>query len=237
MSVQKCLYRTPKGTPTYEPPEAHGNGARSRPYDIWSLGCVFLELLVWAHFGYQEVKKFREGRSGRRAPNSTKLVLEDDAFWQMRNNGDPYLRPVVDNMLKHLREKVRQQEAQPFQGVLKLVEKMLRLQPTDRIIAILVLDPLERINNQMAVDLCRTKLDSSAESHIGKGLLLPRLSLQIPSQPVVSNTNVTPPSSDITSKEENEYVSDERLGSPSSYDHYDEGSSDFKAALEKPWDK
>lgn len=38
--------RSPIGTLTYEPPEAKLEGATSRPYDVWSLGCVFLELLI-----------------------------------------------------------------------------------------------------------------------------------------------------------------------------------------------
>lgn len=42
---------TPTGTLTYEPPEIMLEGKTSRPYDVWSLGCVFLELLVWALSG------------------------------------------------------------------------------------------------------------------------------------------------------------------------------------------
>lgn len=34
-------------TPTYASPDKKVNGRLSRPYDMWSIGCIFLELLVW----------------------------------------------------------------------------------------------------------------------------------------------------------------------------------------------
>jgi len=45
-------------TPTL-PPEAHGRKLSSRPRDVWSLGCVVLDLLIWYHEGWEAVKKFR----------------------------------------------------------------------------------------------------------------------------------------------------------------------------------
>lgn len=35
------------GTPTYAPPEWQLNYQVSRSYDIWSLGCVYLEFITW----------------------------------------------------------------------------------------------------------------------------------------------------------------------------------------------
>lgn len=58
---------SPQGTPSYEPPEAAGTGGTSRPYDMWSLGCVFLELLVWAVLGFQHVEEFRKQREDRKS--------------------------------------------------------------------------------------------------------------------------------------------------------------------------
>ncbi|KAI0005739.1 kinase-like domain-containing protein [Xylariaceae sp. FL0662B] len=51
---------TKMGTRRYEPPEVylgiHGQ-ALSRAYDVWSMGCIFMEFLVWLLYGYDE---FRE---------------------------------------------------------------------------------------------------------------------------------------------------------------------------------
>lgn len=51
---------TKQGTPLYEAPETKTNSKepRSRQYDIWSMGCVFLELIVWLLYGYKELEKF-----------------------------------------------------------------------------------------------------------------------------------------------------------------------------------
>ena len=54
--------KSPIGTLTYEPPEFTSKGQTSRPYDLWSLGCVFLELLVWAVFGSGFVDTFSDQR-------------------------------------------------------------------------------------------------------------------------------------------------------------------------------
>lgn len=36
------------GDPIYSAPEYVVEGRVSRPKDIWSLGCIFLEVLIWA---------------------------------------------------------------------------------------------------------------------------------------------------------------------------------------------
>jgi serine/threonine protein kinase len=54
---------TPSGTSRYEPPEMDRDrgkeDARSRQYDIWSMGCIVLELLIWVIYGYDAVKNLR----------------------------------------------------------------------------------------------------------------------------------------------------------------------------------
>lgn len=52
---------TAYGTIMYEPPEAHNspaNAPRSRLYDIWSMGCVVFEYIIWILHGNDELKKF-----------------------------------------------------------------------------------------------------------------------------------------------------------------------------------
>ncbi|KAI1425593.1 kinase-like domain-containing protein [Xylaria sp. FL1777] len=48
------------GTWLYEPPEVYTMRftPRSRLYDIWSMGCIYLELLIWLLYGYDELTAF-----------------------------------------------------------------------------------------------------------------------------------------------------------------------------------
>ncbi|KAK5657644.1 hypothetical protein OQA88_2716 [Cercophora sp. LCS_1] len=52
-------------TPLYRPPEcemAGREGYISRSFDIWTLGCVFLEFVVWILKGYDGLTEFKEKR-------------------------------------------------------------------------------------------------------------------------------------------------------------------------------
>lgn len=50
---------TAYGTFAYEPPEAHHSLApRSRLYDIWSMGCITLEYIIWILYGSDGLKRF-----------------------------------------------------------------------------------------------------------------------------------------------------------------------------------
>ncbi|KAH6720081.1 putative ALK tyrosine kinase receptor [Leptodontidium sp. MPI-SDFR-AT-0119] len=48
-------------TKVYEPPESMTNksGATSRLYDIWSMGCVTLEWIIWLLYGNNELTEFK----------------------------------------------------------------------------------------------------------------------------------------------------------------------------------
>jgi len=77
-------------TPDYRPPECDmfgKQGSVSRSFDIWTLGCVFLEYIIWILEGKKGVKKFKADRMspylGTNVHNSTfydVLVLDDDQY-------------------------------------------------------------------------------------------------------------------------------------------------------------
>lgn len=54
------------GTVRYEPPEMVqlGNTSRSRFSDIWAMGCISLELIIWLLYGYDELERFNEEIEG-----------------------------------------------------------------------------------------------------------------------------------------------------------------------------
>lgn len=66
-----------QGTLTNEPPDFKMGGYAFRPYDIWSLGCVFLEFVGWALTPYEDaLEHFASGRLN----SSREDYISDDRF-------------------------------------------------------------------------------------------------------------------------------------------------------------
>ena len=133
---------SPIGTLTYEPPERTKEGKTSRPYDIWSLGCVFLELLVWAVSGSRFVTIFGDQRDGKRKTNTRTNNVMDDGFWQESEN-EFKLRPSVITQLQDLDEKLGNPGALPFKEVVGHIRHMLETEACKRIKAGKLCDLLE----------------------------------------------------------------------------------------------
>ncbi|KAI1761141.1 hypothetical protein GGR53DRAFT_522602 [Hypoxylon sp. FL1150] len=143
------------GTYRYEPPEIHEKrdtqDARSRQYDIWSIGCVLLESLIWLIYGYDGVKQF-QGLTAR--------------FWKYE--GKMYcVDPYVDSCMKEIMRFLPDDSA--YKDLLSIVQERLLVVavsedyhkplPADREIA-------EVLHEKMAViveksDQSKEKKDSS----------------------------------------------------------------------------
>ena len=174
---------SPTGTPTYEPPEVMVEGKTSRPYDVWSLGCVFLELLVWALFDFETVKKFKKERFARR-DLSAASSREDDAFWQRDESQSIVLRKAVDAYILSLEDRVKRlQRPKAFQAVVDLIKAMLNINSERRIKALHVEDTLERICKWTRVEF--EDSDSAAKDN---DPAIPRLSLKAPENPPRATT-------------------------------------------------
>ncbi|KAI1394282.1 kinase-like protein [Hypoxylon trugodes] len=52
---------------TYNAPEGNGNANITRRYDIWGLGCVYLDFVTWLFLGYQGVDNFNQARCDERS--------------------------------------------------------------------------------------------------------------------------------------------------------------------------
>ncbi|KAK8078293.1 hypothetical protein PG996_004463 [Apiospora saccharicola] len=82
-------------TSRYEPPEVdvyHKGIPRSRNYDIWSVGCIFLEFAIWLVHGLEYLKDLNQpSKIGK--------------FWQSDTDNNPEVHPLVlleiDKILKH----------------------------------------------------------------------------------------------------------------------------------------
>ncbi|KAF3065165.1 Protein kinase-like (PK-like) [Daldinia childiae] len=77
-------------SPTYRAPELDIKGIIDSAYDIWSLGCVFLELLTWMLCGWEGVKSFALSRVDV-DQRTDKAGDRDDGFFRIvaRQGGPP----------------------------------------------------------------------------------------------------------------------------------------------------
>lgn len=110
---------TPSGTSRYEPPEMdetrETHDARSRQYDIWSMGCVLLELLVWLIYGYESVERFKGSTTH---------------FWESHDMPDgkkytvhPYVDSCMNVMMSDLED--HSQGGSAYKDLLSVVRKRL----------------------------------------------------------------------------------------------------------------
>ncbi|KAJ0346326.1 hypothetical protein KNSL1_007568 [Colletotrichum chrysophilum] len=87
---------TKYGTARYEPPEAVTNKlkARSRLYDVWSLGCIILEYIIWFLYGYDGVREFTEA-----------LLDDTGCFYRTEKDGNQTkaeVHPIVVHWMNEL---------------------------------------------------------------------------------------------------------------------------------------
>lgn len=88
--------KTIVGSATYMPPELSLEKQVSRAYDIWSLGCVFLEFATWLLEGTVGLEDFGAKRL-EIAPDR----IEDDTFFSI-STGGAVMRGGVRDWIEHL---------------------------------------------------------------------------------------------------------------------------------------
>jgi serine/threonine protein kinase len=79
------------GSPTYEPPELKLHLNVSRAYDIWSLGCLYLDFITWLLEGSDAITSFTQTR---RACAATSSASDDESFFSIVG-GVPVVRQEV----------------------------------------------------------------------------------------------------------------------------------------------
>jgi serine/threonine protein kinase len=119
------------GTPVYRAPEStYGN--TSRPYDLWSLGCVYLELLVWYLEGFDNLVEFRDKRERLVKPGGAR----DEGFYYTNDSyttdSDPkpkfYLRDVVQEKMAY----VIAESDKDLKHIAEAIPRLLRVNPYER---------------------------------------------------------------------------------------------------------
>jgi serine/threonine protein kinase len=93
---------TTQCTVMYQPPEMK-KSKRSRLFDYWSLGCVFLEFAIWIYDGYGGLCTFRKSLK-----DSQHNLPEDKTprFWDYEGDQRPKLNTAVENMMDEMQNRV-----------------------------------------------------------------------------------------------------------------------------------
>lgn len=118
---------TSSATILYEAPEAKtslGKKARSRQYDIWSMGCILTEWIIWILYGKTELKRFYNHMRG---PNPEphkwvpyyEITLTDEG-------ARATLNPDVRRWLSHIKNTHPEcQKDTAINAIIKLIEDKL----------------------------------------------------------------------------------------------------------------
>ncbi|KAG0646653.1 Calcium calmodulin-dependent kinase I [Hyphodiscus hymeniophilus] len=99
-SLRKMKTNTTATTRSYEAPEAQPDheDPRSRVYDMWSIGCIFLEFAVWLLYGYRGVRSFKKSRK------SVDPMIQNGSFYARHPNGSVELHSKVSEAIQALLE-------------------------------------------------------------------------------------------------------------------------------------
>ncbi|OTA65406.1 kinase-like protein [Hypoxylon sp. EC38] len=124
LSVSKIAAERVSGfSRTYRPPELDMKSFISQAYDMWSLGCVFLEFVSWLLIGYSNTRSiFNQARLTEDISNHN---VPEDKFFNI-HDGVPVVKPSVKNWI----HKLRTEDTCPtaIKGFLDIIENGL-LQP------------------------------------------------------------------------------------------------------------
>lgn len=130
-SDQTPRARNDGGTDAYAPPEIINNRENqfSRRYDVWSLGCLVLEVAAFVILGYDgligsggldEVRHSHDGWSR----------LTDSRFWYRRSeNAAPEVKPSITRFMTRVSDSARDSGKRSrnfLTQILELIERMLR---------------------------------------------------------------------------------------------------------------
>lgn len=118
--------RLPRGQPIYSPPDRQ----MTVKYDVWPLGCMMLEILVYTIEGSQGVKNLDSKRV-------SKYVPTDYFHYEVLKNhtAEIYLNPGVEDYIKSIRGKsVPRQESEKgfLDAILDTITSMLKIDVSER---------------------------------------------------------------------------------------------------------
>ncbi|KAH7216175.1 kinase-like domain-containing protein [Fusarium oxysporum] len=123
---RSCLTSTRYGTILYEAPEAQtSHSGRSRQYDVWSMGCITLEWVIWILYGNGQLQRFYSDLKGY-GNDFTPYYQLDANYSQKRAK----VHPAVVHWISHIKTTHPEcQEESAIKDLLQLVEERLLVVP------------------------------------------------------------------------------------------------------------
>jgi len=118
------------GSLTYEPPECTIGRPVSRAYDIWSLGCLFLEFVTWLLKGEEQISEFADARGRGARPISE--INDDNFFTVITEENDAEVREAVVHWVNGLH--AHENCSEVIHELLDFIMRaMLKTDPAERI--------------------------------------------------------------------------------------------------------
>ncbi|KAI0432396.1 kinase-like protein [Xylaria sp. FL1042] len=118
-------------TPCYEAPEAvtDRKRPRGRRYDIWSVGCMFMEFTIWLLYGYQAIHNFEQRRRENDDPFPHKAP-----YYEVTGPHTAIVHPVVSYGLKALEKDPRCAKGTGLASFINLIAKdLIVVEPEKRV--------------------------------------------------------------------------------------------------------
>lgn len=135
-----------QGTSAYEAPDYLIRGKTSRPYDVWTLGCIFMDMLVWT---FESMPSELEIFSDERRQTKGRRHGSDTMFWYVEWDGKyhrTHWKPGVRLRLQGLEDLCNSDNGRAvFTELVLTTKKMLRMDPLVRPKAYEVHNDLERM--------------------------------------------------------------------------------------------
>ncbi|TGJ82206.1 hypothetical protein E0Z10_g6566 [Xylaria hypoxylon] len=137
--------RKPSATPRYRPPEVDCKaGTMGRTFDIWTLGCLFLEFLIWLNGGYTELVEFQDNMMTK----SIRGVDTDEYFEWVRVQDAEYYAIRVKDKVTERTAALRTECSQFTYDFLDIIEnRMLVVERNERISAKELAKEMESLNS------------------------------------------------------------------------------------------
>ena len=127
------------------PPDSQSYGYVTKAYDVWSLGCLFLEILLWKTSGSAWSREdFAFDRL--QSPDVSPSGNYDDSFWY-KDGSTASLKPVVSQSLHTLPQRV--DKIAWLTNVVDVTNNMLSIDPEERPPAALISERLSLAREQL----------------------------------------------------------------------------------------